>query len=294
MSARKFRHLPLLHSVCLVVCLFSGCTQDANAVKQKYLENGDKYFKRGQFKQASFLYRTALKKDARFGAAYLHLARADLQLGLLAQAEPALARAVELLPEGPERVEARILLGDLLIGYLENARVQRLVVNDAIALADDLIALNPKSYEGHRIRGHVESIDAAEIAKTLHEEGSKRLGEAISDLRAAEAIHPFEPGVMIWLSRDLWATGEPREAEKYLLAAIEYHKQRLAHDSEMHYAELARHTTSSFACTRAPAGRKTPRRLCGRLSTTPPATFSRTCFRPSLPNCSSVSTAARR
>ena len=183
------------------------------------------------------MYRTALKKDARFGLAYLHLARADLQLGLVSQADPALTRAVELLPEGPDRVDARIRLGDLYIGYMENVHVDRVVVDDAVSLANDLIALDPKSFHGFRIRGQVATLDAAEIAKTLPEEAKKRLGEAISDLRTAEAIHPFEPGVLMWLYRSLWASGQSKEAEKYLLAAIEYHKKRLAAYSEMHYKE---------------------------------------------------------
>jgi tetratricopeptide (TPR) repeat protein len=233
LSVRRFHYLPL--SLLFLVC---ACTQDPNILKQKYLQNGDNYYRRGQFRQASVLYRTALKKDARFGTAYLHLARADLQLGLLSQASPALARAVELLPEGPDRVEARIRLANLYIEYLENARYDRLVADEVARLANDLIALDPKSYQGFRIRGQVASLDAAEIAKTLHMEGKKRLGEAISDLRAAESIHPFGPGVLISLSRCLWANGQPQEAEKYLLSAVEYHKQRLASYSAMHYQEL--------------------------------------------------------
>ena len=229
----------LLYFPVFLALLSTACTRDPNVLKQKYLLNGDKYYSRGQFRQASILYRSALKQDARFGDAYLRLARSNLKLGLLSDASPSLARAVELLPENRSRMEARVLLADIYLGYLTNARYQKVVGDEASRLANELIAHDPQSFDGFYIRGSVASLDAADVAGKLPSVAKQRLTDAIADLRAADAIHPFESRVLPVLSRSLWASGDRDAAEKYLLAAIEHHKAALAPYSEAHGKELA-------------------------------------------------------
>jgi len=58
-----------------------SCSRDPNVAKKRYLENGNKYFARGKFKEASIMYRNALQKDLQYGPAYYHLALTDLKLG---------------------------------------------------------------------------------------------------------------------------------------------------------------------------------------------------------------------
>jgi tetratricopeptide (TPR) repeat protein len=87
----------------LVVVLFAlvsliSCSRDPNVVKQRYLENGNKYFERGKYKEATIMYRNALQKDRRFGQAYYQLALAELKLSRVGPAVAALKRAAELLP----------------------------------------------------------------------------------------------------------------------------------------------------------------------------------------------------
>ena len=47
-----------------------GCSRDPNVAKKRYLENGNKYFAKGKYKEASIMYRNALQKDQRYGLAY--------------------------------------------------------------------------------------------------------------------------------------------------------------------------------------------------------------------------------
>src|SRR5438552_15693146 len=102
-SAMSFR--PALP--CLVLVLFAAsCSRDPNVVKLRYLNNGNKYFDKGKYREASIMYRTALQKDAKFGAAYYHLALADLKLQQPVSAVQSLRRAVELLKPGPDRTDA--------------------------------------------------------------------------------------------------------------------------------------------------------------------------------------------
>src|SRR5215475_1402566 len=188
-----------LYYILGLVLLTAGCSQDPNVLKVRYLQNGDKYFNKGKFREASILYRTALRKDAKYAEAYLHLARASLRLGELSQVNTALQRAVELLPEGPLRVEARTRLADLYVAYLQNARFERTVAEETQRLANELILLDPKSYAGLRIRGEVAALDAADVARKFPSIARGRLQDAISDFRAAEALEPFEPEVLLWL-----------------------------------------------------------------------------------------------
>src|SRR5947199_9220882 len=83
---------------CLVlVAVTASCSRDPNVVKLRYLNNGNKYFEKGKYKEASIMYRTALQKDAKFGEAYYRWALVDLKLQQPMSAVQNLRRAVELL-----------------------------------------------------------------------------------------------------------------------------------------------------------------------------------------------------
>jgi Tfp pilus assembly protein PilF len=73
-----------------------SCSRDPNVAKKRYLENGNRYFARGKFKEASIMYRNALQKDQRYGPAYYHLALTDLKLNRIPNALGELRRAIDL------------------------------------------------------------------------------------------------------------------------------------------------------------------------------------------------------
>ena len=53
-----------------LAALALSCTSDPKVKAQRYLENGNKFFAKGKFREASIMYRSALKQDLRFGEAY--------------------------------------------------------------------------------------------------------------------------------------------------------------------------------------------------------------------------------
>jgi hypothetical protein len=55
--------------VILAALTLVSCSRDPNVAKKRYLENGNKYFAKGKFKEASIMYRNALQKDQRYGLA---------------------------------------------------------------------------------------------------------------------------------------------------------------------------------------------------------------------------------
>ncbi len=220
--------------ILLAACL-TACNRDPNVLKKKYLAHGDKYYALGKFREASIMYRSAIKLDPRYGDAYLHQGRAALKVNSPSSASMALLRAVELLPEGPDRVEARVTLAGVYLIYLEAIKFEKRLADEVDRLADELIALDPKSFDGYRIRGRSASLDAASLAGKLPELARSRLDDALTALRTADSIRPFDREILVSLGRSLWAAGQPREAEKLLTSAIERHK-----DSVVAYSELVR------------------------------------------------------
>ena len=105
----KLRHLFLILPLLLVGV---SCNRDPKIVSRKYVENGNKYFNTGKFKEASIMYRNALKKDPRNGDAYYRLGLCDLRMGQPGVATRSLRRAVELMPDN---LEAQLTLADIYL-----------------------------------------------------------------------------------------------------------------------------------------------------------------------------------
>src|SRR6266850_6096161 len=81
----------------LCAALLVSCNRNPEIAKKKYLENGNRYFDRGKYREASIMYRNAIQKDAKFGEAYYRLAVTEWKLGRLGNSVRPLERAVGLL-----------------------------------------------------------------------------------------------------------------------------------------------------------------------------------------------------
>ena len=219
--------LRLIATVLLLAFGLSSCNRDPNAVKRRFLDGGNKYFQKGQYSQARIMYLSALKRDAKYGEAYYRLALAEIKLASIEQTLIALRRAVELLPEGPDREDARVKLADIYLGFLEHNRFQKQVATDTDLLADELLRRNPASFEGHRIRGTVALIRMKDLVSRLPGEASKQVALAIAELQAANQVRPLQPDVIVPLAGSLVAVGKSREAEDLLRQSIDQNKANL-------------------------------------------------------------------
>ena len=201
----------------LLLAIGASCSRDPNVVKVRYLNSGNKYFEKAKYKEASIMYRTALQKDAKFGEAYYRLALVDLKLNQPVSAINRLRRAVELLkPTQPERTDARVKLADVYIDYLEQtSKRQAEVVEEAERTANDLIKADPKSVDGHRLKGRMHLVRAQEAAaKQLPAKMKESLQEAITELRTADSLKPNDRTIVVYLARVLTADQQYGEAEK--------------------------------------------------------------------------------
>jgi tetratricopeptide (TPR) repeat protein len=212
----------------LLLALSASCSRDPNVVKLRYLNNGNNYFKKGSYKQASIMYRTALQKDAKFGEAYYRLALTDLKMQQPVAAVASLRRAVELLkPDLPERTDARIKLADIYLDYLErSAQRQAELLDEAGRTANDLVKADPKSSEGHRLKGRLYFVAAQTAASDRIETKMKeQLQNSIVELRMADSLKPFDKNTVLYLARVLTADEQYAEAERIYLASVGREKQ---------------------------------------------------------------------
>ncbi|MDX2150583.1 MAG: tetratricopeptide repeat protein [Bryobacteraceae bacterium] len=193
----------------VIVLLLTGCSRDPNVLKKKYVENGDKYFARGKFKEASILYRKAIGQDGRYGDAFAKLAEAEIRLGRFPQAMRAYHSAVELLPQNTE-IPAKLanLYLTIYAAQPNNAPLRAEIVQ----LRDLLVKRSPNSFDALRLEGYVELMD-------------RQFEKAVEKLRAAERVKPGQPEVAVTLAQSLAALKRIDEAEATAKAALENNKQ---------------------------------------------------------------------
>lgn len=218
--------------VIALLLVLGGCNRDPKVVSRKYVENGNKYFQKGKFKEASLLYRQALTKDRLNGDAYYRLAKTDLKLGRSSDAYRSLRRAYELQKDN---AEVMTTFGDLcLMGYLGDPKRPKFLLDDVTELSGNLLKKDPKSFSGHRLQGYL----ALAEGKT---------NEAFASFKTANSIRPLERDVVIALiqiydmkdnfpegeklARELIAK-EPGYRDIYSLMYVAYLRHKRPDDAE--------------------------------------------------------------
>src|SRR5689334_4138725 len=152
----NIKRVPLLLVLPLLV-LLASCNTDPKAASKKYVDNGNKYFSRGKYKEASIMYRRALNKDARYGEAWYRLGLVNMQLGVPQEAIRAFSRAHEL---DPANTDAAVRLADLeLLFYIGNPQGNRPLLAELKDLDAQLLKKDPKSFDGLRISGYLDLIE---------------------------------------------------------------------------------------------------------------------------------------
>ncbi|MEO7653852.1 MAG: tetratricopeptide repeat protein, partial [Bryobacteraceae bacterium] len=175
------------------------------------------------------MYRTALQKDAKFGEAYYRLALTNLKTGSVAAAVQSLRRAIELLkPEQPERMDARVKLADLYLDYAEKVKRDTSVMEEAERTAADLLKADPKSFDGHRLKGRLALLNAQEALKRrLPDQIKSELQLALAEFQQANSVKPDDTDLLVLMARAYSASSQFPEAEKLYLRLVEKQKEFL-------------------------------------------------------------------
>ena len=189
----------LLTILPMLLLALASCTRDPKVRAQRYVVDGNKFFDKGQYKNASIMYRRAYKEDPRSGEAYYRLALTDWKLYAFGDAYHALLRAVELQPDN---TDAQTKLADLyLLSALQDPKHATEAVDNAAELAQKLLKRDPTSFDGHRLMG--------EIALTKRD-----AQDAVTEFKAANDAKPLDPEVVRYYFGALVATNRFPDAEK--------------------------------------------------------------------------------
>ena len=198
------RRFLLCIAVPLLVVL-TACNTDPKVACKKYVANGNKYFDRGKFKEASIMYRRALSKDMRYADAWYHLGLVDLRLRNAAEARRDFLRATETDPSNSDAI-VKLAEVDLLY-YSADPQGNRGLVSDIKELTQQLLKKDPKSFDGLRLAGYIALIE-------------KDQPTAIQRFKDANQVKPNQPDLVLSLVQALFATKQDAEAEKYARETI--------------------------------------------------------------------------
>jgi tetratricopeptide (TPR) repeat protein len=218
-------------AVCLLAALLTGCSRDPNVRKQKYLESGQRYFDKGQYREAEIQFENAIQVDSRFADAHYKLALAAMKLQQWPTAYQELLTTVQLQPD---QYAAHLDMANLLIMgrqfndakehldllaqkqpdnpdvYIARANYYAATSNTTAALADmqKALQLDPSRSDSYLnlalllVRG--EQWDAAEV-----------------NFKKAVALNPKSMNALVSLGSFYQTRGRFPEAEQVFRRAIE-------------------------------------------------------------------------
>src|SRR5437588_2625988 len=237
MPLMRYRRLFLL----IVAGVFlASCNRDPQVAKKKYLENGNRYFARGKYKEASIMYRNAIQKDPKFGEAYYRLAVTEWQLGRMSNTMRPLERAISLLDKNlPEYSDANLKLAEvyqMAAAEAPNPTAQNQLMAEVERISGEFLKRDPNSYEGHKLAGDTALFRATNNTEGQTTENAKqKLETAVREYNSAIAIRPQELPVKLSLARTLVHLRRNEEAEKLYQFIVEQDKTAI-----IGYAELYR------------------------------------------------------
>lgn len=186
-------------SLLLVLCFLVSCNRDPEAAKKRYVDNGNKYYEKGKYKEALIMYRNALKKDLKYGEAYYRSALAEIRLQRWVDAVRSLQRAVELQPDN---MDALNKLSDIWVNaYLADRKRPKPLLAEIRNVSSRYTKRFPNTYEDARLKGYL----------ALFEGDSAK---ALTFFEKANKIKPYQTDVVLVYMQSLTVNKQPEAAEK--------------------------------------------------------------------------------
>jgi tetratricopeptide (TPR) repeat protein len=228
--------------VILAALTLVSCSRDPNVAKKRYLENGNKYFAKGKFKEASIMYRNALQKDQRYGLAYYYLAQTDLKLGRVSNALGELRRAIELIPKDqPQHIDAEVRLAEIYLAFSRDPQF----LTEVEGITKELLQRDPNSFDGHRLTADLDFVRAqASFRAGRPEETGPMLATAIAEYRKAISIKTPGAALKIQMARALSASRQFAEAEQIYKQVVASDKTNVGAYNELYNVYLMQNKTA--------------------------------------------------
>jgi tetratricopeptide (TPR) repeat protein len=209
-----------------------SCSTDPNVAKKRYLEMGNKYFDRGNYKSASIMYRRALEKDKRYGPAYYKLGLTYSKQGSLTLAVANFRRAVdELRKDNPDHWDALMRVTDINVAIGRDPQH----LKESEQNIQQLLAHDPNNFDAHRLNGDLLYVKA--ILARLRagkDEAAQDLQDAIGEYRKADSIKPGHTPVVMALAKCSVLQGNAAAAEELYRQVIDKDKAHVAAYNELY------------------------------------------------------------
>ncbi|HKV42941.1 MAG TPA: tetratricopeptide repeat protein [Blastocatellia bacterium] len=205
----------LLMLLCMTACVHTAAD---------YVKQGNSFFAKEKYQDASISYRNAIKKDPKNGEAYYRLGLVAIKLGHIGDAIPVLFQALELQPNNQD---ARFKISDIYLNtYLLDASHPQFLYAKLTTLSDEFLAKNPSSFQGLRLKGYLALSD-------------RKPAEAAGYFKRAYEIKSTDEGVASSWIEALFMGGQSQEGEALALKMVKDHP-----DFGSVYDRLAQHYTS--------------------------------------------------
>ncbi len=196
--------ISLLLLIVVAVLCEAGCS-----TAEGYLGRGNRLFEAGKYEDAEIQYRKALQKNPNFGEAYYGIGLVKIEQHKGTEAYQPLFRAVQLLPDSDD---AKTKLADITFAlYVVAPRHPKAAYDQVESLADKLLAKNPNSFEGLRLKGSLRLVDRNPKA-------------AIVLFEKANQIVAMRPDVVEGLAQALFLDSRVADGERLALQMIQTDK----------------------------------------------------------------------
>lgn len=206
-----FTHPPKLHTsprcvtragfvLCATLVFQCACLHSSDY----FLRRGKELFAKGNYSEACLNFRKAAQEDERSAEAYFRLGTCEY---IVKQKDDALAALIEAHHLDGQRSDILAQLADVTFArYLESGKSQKLY-RSVQSLVDELLAANPESVTGLRLRGDL----LLAIGK---------VGDAVPDFEEANRLQPGDAATALPLADTLWRQGRGAKAEEIAQEAL--------------------------------------------------------------------------
>jgi len=174
-----------------------------------YSERGNALYTGNKFAEASIEYRKALQQEPQSGEIYYRLALAELKQSKPVDAYRLLVQAVQF---APTHLDAKIQLADIAYtAYESDPNRARHLYDQIVSLAGDILARDPQSADGLRLKGQIALID-------------RHADEAIRLFTQANTLQPMQVRIVGPLVKALMVSNRAAEGEALALRFLDKDK----------------------------------------------------------------------
>jgi tetratricopeptide (TPR) repeat protein len=207
-----------------LLLVLASCSSDPKVQAQRYVDNGNKFFKKNLYKEAGIMYRKAIAKSPRSGEPYYRMGLTALKLGGIGDAVGMFRRAFELQPEN---TDAAVQLANIyLYAATQSAKQAPQYVEEASGLIEKILAKDPNSVDGLRLSGQIALL-------------KQDLKTAVTQLERANQLKPDSSDIVLVYFEALVRNDQKDKAEKLILGFIDHDKTFGAAYDRLYYQYMS-------------------------------------------------------